>query len=89
MKKIISVILSLSFTLLIFSCGSTKEVTWAAIQAEKDGVPTWVYEGRRDSKGIYATGAGKLSNLTNSLKMLMIQDVEWLKKIFLQPIYTH
>ena len=73
MKKIISVILSLSFTLLIFSCGSTKEVTSAAIQAEKDGVPTWVYEGRRDSKGIYATVAGKLSNLTNSLKMARAQ----------------
>ena len=67
MKKILTLALCAAASLLIFSCGSTP--TSAAQQAAKDGVPTWVYEGKKASDGIYAVGAGKLSNDINSLKM--------------------
>ena len=62
---------------LLASCGSSKkaaeaapaEPTAASQQAARDGVPAWVYEGRRDETGLYAVGAGKLANKNNSLKM--------------------
>ena len=71
MKKILTLALCAAASLLIFSCGSTP--TSAAQQAAKDGVPTWVYEGKKASDGIYAVGAGKLSNDINSLKMAKAQ----------------
>lgn len=69
MKKIFGAVSALLMTMMITSCGSSKEVTSAAELAEKDGVPTWVYEGRKDDTGLYAVGSGKMSNLNNSLKM--------------------
>ena len=69
MKKITGAVFALATALMLMSCGSSKEVTSAAILAEKDGVPTWVYEGKRDDTGLYAVGSGKMSNLNNSLKM--------------------
>ncbi len=69
MKKIFGAVSALLMTMMIISCGSSKEVTSAAELAEKDGVPTWVYEGRKDDTGLYAVGSGKMSNLNNSLKM--------------------
>ncbi len=68
MKKIIGLVVALFATSLILSCGTTEQ-TAAANQAEQDGYPDWVYEGRRDATGIYAVGAGKLSNVQNSLKL--------------------
>ncbi len=69
MKKIFGAV---AFSLIAFatipliSCGSTTE---AAKQAEQEGYPDWVYEGRRDATGIYAVGSGKMSNIQNSLTM--------------------
>ncbi|MBQ6057452.1 MAG: LPP20 family lipoprotein [Treponema sp.] len=71
MKKIIAAVFAISAVLLLASCGSTK--TTAATQAEELNLPAWVLEGKRDNTGIYAVGAGKLSNLTNSLKMAKAQ----------------
>lgn len=69
MKKILGTVLAVVTTVMMFSCGSSKEVTSASLLAEKDGVPAWVYEGKRDDTGLYAVGSGKMSNLNNSLKM--------------------
>lgn len=69
MKKIFGAIALTLAGLLLASCGSTKETTAAATQAAEDGYPDWVYEGRRDSTGIYAVGSGKLANIQNSLTM--------------------
>ena len=70
MKKILTVIL-FAFSAIFFSCGSKQ--TTAAQQAIEDGVPTWVYEGKKDNSGIYAVGAGKLSNDITSQKMAKAQ----------------
>lgn len=71
MKKILTAAAACLAALLLFSCGS--EPTSASIQAEKDGVPVWVYEGKKDKNGLYAVGAGKLSNDINSRKMAVAQ----------------
>lgn len=71
MKKILTAALSILAVLTLFSCGS--KPTAAATQAEKEGIPTWVYEGKKDSTGIYAVGAGRLSNDINSQKMAKAQ----------------
>ncbi len=71
MKKILMATLSVFALFAFFSCGS--KPTAAATQAEKEGIPTWVYEGKKDSTGIYAVGAGKLSNDINSQKMAKAQ----------------
>ena len=56
---------------LLLNCGS--KPTSASKQAEKDGVPVWVYGGRKDNTGLYAVGAGKLSNDITSRKMAVAQ----------------
>ena len=71
MKKIITAAAAVLAAFMLFSCGS--KPTSAAQQAEKEGVPAWVYEGRKDSNGIYAVGAGKLENDITSLKMAKAQ----------------
>lgn len=71
MNKIVVFISVLLAGILFFSCGS--EPTSAAVQAERDGVPTWVYEGKKDNNGLYAVGAGKLSNDVTSKKMAVAQ----------------
>ncbi len=73
MKKISALFLATAASFLLFSCGSTQETTSAAEQAAKDGVPAWVYEGKKDDTGIYAVGAGKLSNDITSQKMARAQ----------------
>lgn len=81
MKKTLGVVAVVLTAAIFASCGSSKkaaeatapaapaEPTAASVQAARDGVPAWVYEGRRDETGLYAVGAGKLSNKNNSLKM--------------------
>ena len=71
MKKIITAAAAVLAAFMLFSCGS--KPTSASQQAEKEGVPAWVYEGRKDSNGIYAVGAGKLENDITSLKMAKAQ----------------
>lgn len=71
MKKILTAMLGAACVFMFLSCGS--KPTSAAVQAEQDGVPAWVYEGRKDSSGIYAVGAGKLSNDITSQKMAKAQ----------------
>lgn len=66
--------------MFITSCGSTEQEKTAAQLAAQanvigaDGVkrPEWVLAGKEDSTGIYAVGTGKMSNVTNSLKLAEI-----------------
>lgn len=74
MKKTLGILAVVFVATLFASCGSDKKAaeaqpTSASVQAERDGVPAWVYEGRRDETGLYAVGSGKMSNKNNSLKM--------------------
>ncbi len=71
MKKTLIGILACSLVFMLSGCGS--KPTSAAVQAEQDGVPAWVYEGKKDNSGIYAVGAGKLSNDITSQKMAKAQ----------------
>ncbi len=71
MKKIIAVLAATASLFMLASCGSTKKVETSepAVKADRGGVPAWVFEGKKDSTGLYAVGAGKMSNLQNSLKL--------------------
>lgn len=79
MKKSILIISCLLAAVIATSCNSSdaKETTAAEKAAAAstvrgaDGVerPVWVLAGREDDKGIYAVGAGKMSNYQNSLKL--------------------
>lgn len=71
MKKSLYAVLMCAAVCLLLSCGS--KPTSASKQAAKDGVPVWVYEGRKDNTGLYAVGAGKLSNDITSRKMAVAQ----------------
>ncbi len=75
MKKIYKITIMLTVLTAVvsmfISCGS--QPTAAAQQAEKEGKPAWVYEGRKDNAGLYAVGAGKLSNDFTSHKMATAQ----------------
>ena len=73
MKKILTSLVAVLALIMVTSCSSSKQPTTAASQAEELNLPTWVLEGKRDNTGIYAVGSGKLSNLTNSLKMAKAQ----------------
>lgn len=69
MKKLFGALALTLAGFLFASCESTEAPTTASTQAAEDGYPEWVYEGKMDSTGIYAVGAGKLSNIQNSLTM--------------------
>lgn len=71
MKKSLYAVLMCAAVCLLLNCGS--KPTSASKQAEKDGVPVWVYEGRKDNTELYAVGAGKLSNDITSRKMAVAQ----------------
>ena len=71
MKKSLYAVLMCAAVCLLLNCGS--KPTSASKQAEKDGVPVWVYGGRKDNTGLYAVGAGKLSNDITSRKMAVAQ----------------
>lgn len=82
MKKSILVLSCVMAVAAVFmSCASTSEEEKTAAQQAAmanvygaDGVkrPEWVLAGKEDSTGIYAVGSGKMSNITNSLKLAEI-----------------
>ncbi|MBP5283877.1 MAG: LPP20 family lipoprotein [Treponema sp.] len=72
MKKLLTLAVIAITGFMFMSCGST-DTTSAAAQAADLNLPEWVLAGRKDDKGIYAVGSGKLSNLVNSQKMAIAQ----------------
>ena len=74
MKKIFIVAAALLAVFALASCKSkTTEGATGSAQAKKEGYPDWVYAGKSDSTGIYAVGAGKMSNIVNSHKMAVAE----------------